>query len=260
MDSLLSIFSGLLVHLNPVEVWLGLNPHQVIAIAQVGFILLLAGLAAIGMIRLGLPERQALGVAFIVAGLVGFYRLSSHGSEILIAERSVAMAGGLFRFIGGFGVALGLAGLFGLGRAECFESRVDLSSPVVWIATGVYGAACALGLRPYGMAVGMQIWLVLSLIAAWLAFAGIHGILRRSLHCNEHERPLQLVAVGALTLVLLSLLGTPVLVGHGSFYTGWFPAGIVVGLLRSVVAAEPNGYEADQSNAQHGALHRTPWI
>ena len=237
MDAIINVLVGLLMHANPVDIQATLSYDQFIGIAQLGLVLISVGLAMTGLIRSGLPERPALIVACAMVALSAAYRAAHGGNPLGLAEKASIVAGGIFRFVGGVGVALGMGCLLGMGRRTISGFRTDLVNPVV-IATSVVYALSVLsssqGFR-YGGA-SLQIWAVLSIVAAWISFAGLHSVLRRRVGFPCGHRQLAVVAAGVMLLVLTSFVASP---GHMSSeltYAGCFPAGVVIGLFHQIAA------------------------
>ncbi len=239
MDALLSALSGLLVHLNPIDFQVHWHHDQIIGMAQVGLLLLLVGLAATSLTRIGFPDRSARILALVTILLGSFYLFSHGGNPFQIAASSCYIAGGIFRFVGGYTVAVGITVLTGIGRRSGYEKRADLLSPVVLGAAGIYGLLCFHGLHASAIGRGPQIWAVLSITAAWISFAGLYGLLRSRLGYRGDERTLLLVAAGALTLVIISFIGFPSTGISRTAYAGWFPAGLFLGLFRQLAMPSP---------------------
>ena len=232
MDAILQVLSGLVMHANPVGTQTHLPYDQFIGIAQLGLVLILVGLAMTGLARSGFPERQS-GILAIALVLLSVAYLAGHGGNPFgFAEKACVVAGGIFRFVGGVGVAIGLACLLGMGRASWHEIRSDLINPVVIGATAIYAlfsVGAFSGIRSLGT--GPQAWAILSIAAVWVSFGGLYGLLRSRLGYHGVQRPLAVVAGGVMLLVLISFVASP---GHAYpelAYSGCFPAGVVIGFF-----------------------------
>lgn len=232
MDALIHALAGLLMHANPVNAQVALSYDQFIGIAQLGLVMILVGMAMIGMVRSGVPERPSLVIACAMVLLAASYLFAHGGNPFDLAERASLVAGGIFRFIGGVGVALGVAYLLGMGRNGISGSRADLINPVVLAAAVIYGLFCLSSFYVAGIGdAGQQIWTILSLVAAWVSFAGLHCVLRARLGFPDGQRQLAVVAAGVMLLVLTSFVASPGHLSSGLTYAGCFPAGIVIGLF-----------------------------
>jgi hypothetical protein len=235
MEAIIHILSGLIMHANPLGMNVRLSYDQFIGLAQMGLILILVGLAMIGLARAGIPQRQASVIACAAVLLSVAYLVAHGGNPLGFAEKACVVAGGIFRFIGGAGVAIGVACLLGMGRHSWRASRADLFNPVVIAASVIYGVFCFGGdggARMMGT--GRQIWMALSIIASWISFGGLFGILRSRLNCQGGERQLAVVAGGVLILVLMSFVASPGYAFSALAYSGYFPAGIMIGFLCKV--------------------------
>ena len=109
MEAIINVLSGLIMHANPLANETRLTYDQFIGLAQVGLILILVGLAMIGLARSGFPERQAAVLASVLVLLSSAYLMAHGGNPFGFAEKACVTAGGIFRFVGGVGVAVGVA-------------------------------------------------------------------------------------------------------------------------------------------------------
>jgi len=237
MEAILNVLSGLIMHANPLGIETRLTYDQFIGIVQVGLILILVGLAMIGLARSGFPERQAAVLASVLVLLSSAYLMAHGGNPFGFAEKACVTAGGIFRFVGGVGVAVGVACLVGMGRHAWGESRADLFNPVVIAASAIYGVFC-LGVFNGGRApdTGSQVWMALSIAAAWISFGGLYGILRTRIGRYGGPRQLAVVAGGVMLLVLMSFVATPGNISSELVYSGAFPAGVVIGIFGQLAA------------------------
>ena len=229
MESLIHALAGLLMHANPVNAEASLSHNQFIGIAQLGLVLILVGMALIGMVRSGIPEGPSLIIVCAIVLMAASY-LFAHGSNPFdLAEKASIIAGGIFRFIGGVGVALGAACLLGIKQHSLHGNRDDLLNPVVIATSATYALFLV---SPDGS--GLQIWTVLSITAPWISFAGLHSILRSRLGFSSGQRQLAVVAGGVMLLVLMSFITTPGYLASKLTYAGCFPAGVVLGIFRQL--------------------------
>lgn len=238
MDAIINALAGLLMHANPLDIQTTLSYNQFIGITQLGLLLILAGFAMTGMIRSGFPERPAFVIAAAMVLLSAAYIAAHGGNPFHLAEKASIMAGGIFRFIGGIGVALGVALLLGMGRRTIHGSRADLANPVVIAASAIYalfllmpGSGLGSFSGGWNGGAGHHIWVALSIAAAWISFAGLHGILRTRIGFADGHRQLAIVATGVMLLVLTSFVAAPGGLSSELTYTACFPAGVVIGLF-----------------------------
>lgn len=242
MDAIINALAGLLMHANPVDIQAKLSYDQFIGISQLGLVLILVGLAMTGMVRSGFPERPALVLACAMVALSAAYLAAHGGNPFDLAEKASIVAGGIFRFVGGVGVALGVACLLGMGRRTISGSRADLTSPVVVATAVVYalflvapeaiGGGALNSFRSFRYdGTGQHVWTALSIIAAWVSFAGLHSVLRSRVGFPGGQRQLAVVAAGVMLLVLTSFVASPSYACSDVTYAGCFPAGVVIGLF-----------------------------
>lgn len=232
MYSIIDLLSELIMYANPLAIEARLTSDQFIGIAQVGLILVLLGLVMIGLAHSGFPEGLAAVLASVLVLLSSGYLVAHGGNPFGFAEKACLTAGGIFRFVGGVGVAVSVACLLGMGRRTWGESRADFFNPVVIGASAIYGVVCV-GVFNGGRApdTGTQVWMALSIAAAWISFGGLHGLLRTKIGRYGGPRQLAVVAGGVMLLVLMSFVAFPGNTPSELVYSGCFPAGFVVGIF-----------------------------
>ncbi len=232
MDAIIHALAGLLMHANPVDTYATLPYDQFIGIAQFGLVLILVGLLMAGMTRSGFPERPAAVIACSMVALSAAYLAANGGNPFDLAAKASVVAGGIFRFVGGVGVALGIACILGMGRSAFSGSRADLINPVVIAATAIYGLFTVTPSHATWMGgIGQQVWTALSIVAAWVSFTGLHSVLRTRIGFPGGHRQLAVVAAGVMLLVLTSFVASPGHLPSELVYAGCFPGGVVLGFF-----------------------------
>ncbi len=239
MDTLLSALASLWMHLSPVVPRYVLTSEHLARAGMLGLFVFFAGLIhALS----GGAARGHRGRALLLAGgaLLGALILGrGAGPDFSAAQPGVLWAGHGFRFLGGLAAANGLLLLFGTGVAHAEAGRGDLSAPPVLWACLAYGLLFLdFSVLPQGQEANLFRFLGMGvpLFAAWIAFAGVHGHLRRVFGPRGGGgRGVTLMSAGFFTLLLLSFLveprgGSP----HGG---GMFWLGLGLGMAHALLSA-----------------------
>ena len=230
MEHVLAALASLLMYMNPVEIAYQLSLDQFITFAQIGILIILTGFCILALTRSGMPYQAAVigSIALALMGVV--YLFWRDGNPFGVAERGCALFGSLFRFVGGVGVATGVVFLVGLQNVRG-RHPICLFHPVAIVFALLYGFLCLTSLHANAGLQHNQVWVALSIAAAWVSFGGILGAVWYGLGTSLKSRPLAIIAAGCIAIVLLTMLHQPFSDEYRLLYAGSFPAGIFIGAV-----------------------------